>query len=44
MEKSKSELSNPLFKQEQEKIASICINALQITYTDIVQKKANKLF
>lgn len=44
MEKNKGELSNPHFKQDQEKIVSICINALQITYRDIVDKKANKLF
>lgn len=44
MEKSKNELSNPHFKHEQVKIAKICIDALQITYNDIVQKKANKLF
>ncbi|RWS39655.1 hypothetical protein EKA14_24805 [Bacillus mycoides] len=44
MEKNKSELSNPYFKKDQEKIVSTCINALQITYNDIVQKRANKLF
>ncbi|PFN19023.1 hypothetical protein [Bacillus cereus] len=44
MGKNKSELSNPYFKRNQEKIVSICINALQVTYNDIVQKRANKLF
>ncbi|PFC36694.1 hypothetical protein CN300_30935 [Bacillus thuringiensis] len=44
MEKIKSELSNPYFKKDQEKIVSMCINALQVTYNDIVQKRVNKLF
>ncbi len=44
MEKNKSALSNPLFKQEQEKIVSICINALQIIYSEIIQKRQINYF
>lgn len=44
MEKTKGDLINSKFKKEQEKIASICISALQTIYNEIVQKKTNKIF